>query len=380
MPQLMDLLAHGQSMWLDYIDRKLLSTGKLQALIDDGLMGLTSNPSIFEKAIAEGTDYESDLARFARGSVDAKTLYEQLASSDIQSAADAFRSVYAKSNGRDGFVSLEVSPELARDTEGTVAEARRLWRKVDRENLMIKVPGTPEGLPAIETLISEGINVNVTLLFSVSVYEKVAASFIAGLNRRAAAGGGVDRTASVASFFVSRVDSAVDNLLQARMASASESEQSMLRGLLGKAAVANAKLAYARYREIFSGEAWTALATKGAQPQRLLWASTGTKNREYSDVMYIEELIGRNTVNTAPPSTLAAFREHGRIRDSLVVDVHGAQQTIQALASTGIALDEVTQRLLDDGQRLFRADFHKLLTSLERAIEGTVSTADGHQT
>lgn len=378
MPHLKDLLAHGQSMWLDYIDRKLLSTGQLQALIDDGLMGLTSNPSIFEKAIAEGTDYESDLARFARASTDPKTLYEQLASSDIQNAADAFRSVYAKTNGRDGFVSLEVSPELARDTEGTVAEARRLWRKVNRENLMIKVPGTPEGLPAIETLISEGINVNVTLLFSVPVYEQVAARFVAGLSRRAAAGGAVDRTASVASFFVSRVDSTVDNLLQARIASASETERSVLRGLLGKIAVANAKLAYARYREIFSGEDWDALAAKGAQPQRLLWASTGTKNREYSDVMYIEELIGRDTVNTAPPSTLAAFREHGRIRDSLEEDLQGAQQVIQGLASAGIALEEVTQRLLEDGQRLFRADFHKLLTSLERATEGTARTADGH--
>lgn len=365
-------------MWLDYIRRSLISTGKLGGLIEDGLLGLTSNPSIFEKAIAEGNEYDADLAELATSTKTAKEAYEQLAIVDIQHAADAFRSVYDAKHGRDGFVSLEVSPDLARNTEGTVEEARRLWQSVNRDNLMVKVPGTPEGLPAIETLISEGINVNVTLLFSVPVYEQVVERFIAGLNRRAATGHDLSRTASVASFFVSRVDTAVDQLLQARAEQLPKSQQPTLQGLRGKVAVANAKLAYQRYQHLFSTKEWNRLAAKGAQPQRLLWASTGTKSPEYSDVMYVEELIGRDTVNTVPPKTLSAFLDHGRVRDSLVEDVSGARRTLEALSASGISLDEVTQRLLEEGEQLFLADFRKLLGALERARAGATSAAATH--
>lgn len=365
-------------MWLDHIRRSLISTGKLRELIADGLLGLTSNPSIFEKAIAEGNEYAADLAELAASSKSAKEAYEQLAIADIQRAADSFRSVYDAKHGRDGFVSLEVSPELARNTEGTVTEARRLWQRVDRDNLMIKVPGTPEGLPAIETLIGEGINVNVTLLFSVTVYEDVVARFIAGLNRRAAAGHDLGRTASVASFFVSRVDTAVDKLLQARAEHASKSEQSILQSLRGKVAVANAKLAYERFQQLFSTEEWKRLASKGAQPQRLLWASTGTKNPEYSDVMYVEELIGRDTVNTVPPTTLSAFLDHGQVRENLLEDMPGAHRTLEALSASGISLDDVTRHLLEEGEQLFLADFRKLLGALDRARAGATSAAVSH--
>lgn len=375
MSKLKDLQAHGQSIWLDYIRRNFISTGELQALIDDGLRGLTSNPSIFEKAITPGTEYDADLTKLAASNTSAQDIYEQLAIADIQRAADAFRGLYAVSGRRDGFVSIEVSPELSRDTEATLAEARRLWRSVNRENLMIKVPGTPEGLPAIEALISEGINVNVTLLFSVSVYESVAARYMAGLARRAAAGNDIGPTASVASFFVSRVDSAVDKLLDARAQTATEAERSRLRSLRGKAAVANAKLAYERYGAILSTAEWKALASKGAQPQRLLWASTGTKDAAYSDVLYLEELIGRDTVNTVPPKTLEAFIDHGRIRDSLTEDLQSAHSTLQALAASEVSLEDVAQQLLEDGQRLFVEDFRKLLLVVSRAKESSAKAA-----
>lgn len=379
MSKLKDLLAHGQSIWLDYIRRDFVATGRLKALIDDGLRGLTSNPSIFEKAIAPDSEYEADLAKFAAGGTSAKDIYELLAVADLQRAADAFRGVYDASGRRDGFVSLEVSPELARDTEATLIEARRLWRSVSRENLMIKVPGTPEGLPAIETLISEGINVNVTLLFSVPVYESVAARYLTGLERRAAAGNDIAGTASVASFFVSRVDSAVDKLLDARRQTADEADRARVDALRGKTAIANAKLAYERFGAILSTQQWKRLASQGAQPQRLLWASTGTKDPAYSDVLYLEELIGRDTVNTAPPKTLEAFVDHGRIRDSLSEDVQGAHATLEALPSVGISLEDVTRRLLEDGQRLFADDFRKLLAAVGRAREDCAKTAVSRQ-
>jgi transaldolase / glucose-6-phosphate isomerase len=367
MSKLKDLQAHGQSIWIDYIKRSLLTTGELSRLIEDGLLGLTSNPSIFEKAIAESSEYQVDIAKLALSGMRTEEIYERLAIADIQTAADAFGSVYETTRGRDGYVSLEVSPELARDTDATLSEARRLWKSVGRNNLMIKVPGTPEGLPAFESLISEGINVNVTLLFSVPVYEEVATRYISGLTRRASAGHDISRVSSVASFFVSRVDTAVDLMLQTRLKSAPAQQQTILTSLLGKAAVANARLAYQRYQAIFSGPDWKALESKGAQTQRVLWASTGTKNPAYSDVLYVEELIGRDTVNTVPPATLEYFREHGHIRDSLTEDLRGARAIVEALALAGISMHDVTDALLDDGQRQFVDAFRKLLAAVDKA-------------
>ena len=367
MNKLQELQAHGQSIWIDYIKRSMLTTGELSRLIDDGLLGLTSNPSIFEKAIAESSEYQSDILKLAPSALGTEEIYEKLAIADIQMAADAFQPVYESTKGRDGFVSLEVSPEFARDSTGTREEARRLWKSVGRKNLMVKVPGTPEGLDAYETLITEGINVNVTLLFSVAVYEEVAARYITGLTRRAAAGHDVSHVASVASFFVSRVDSAVDALIEARLKGASAAQQPTLRSLLGKAAIANAKLAYARYQALFSGPDWKALESKSAQTQRVLWASTGTKNPAYSDVLYIEELIGRDTVNTVPPATLEAFRAHGHVRDSLTENLQDARAAVGALALAGISMNEVTEGLLNDGQKLFVDAFRKMLMAVEKA-------------
>jgi len=368
MSKLKDLQQNGQSVWLDYIKRSLMSSGELNKLIrDDGVRGLTSNPSIFEKAIAESSEYDTDLRRLGKRFSNTKELYEQLAIHDIQAAADAFRPVYDETRSRDGYVSLEVSPELSRDTDGTIAEARRLWKAVGRNNLMIKVPGTLEGVPAIELLTSEGININVTLLFSVTMYEKVSAAYLSGLSRRVAEGDDLRNIASVASFFVSRVDTAVDALLQARIGQVSGEQQTALKGLLGKAAIANAKLAYERYLAIFDGPEWAALQAKGAGTQRVLWASTGTKNPAYRDVLYIEELIGKDTVNTIPPATLDAFREHGEIRNSLTEGIAEARATVEALARSGISLKDVTDRLLDDAQKLFVDAFRKMLVSLDKA-------------
>ena len=368
MSKLKDLQQNGQSVWLDYIMRSLMSSGELNRLIrDDGVRGLTSNPSIFEKAIAESSEYESDLHRLEKRWSSTKDIYEQLAINDIQKAADIFLPVYDETQARDGFVSLEVSPELARDADGTVTEARRLWNAVGRDNLMIKVPGTVEGIRAFELLIGEGVNVNVTLLFSVAVYEKVAAAYLSGLSRHAAQGGNLRRVASVASFFVSRVNTAVNALLRARVSQASSEQQIALKALLGKAAIANAKLAYERYQTIFSGPEWDQLAGKGARTQRVLWASTGTKNPAYRDVVYVEELIGKDTVNTIPPATLDAFREHGIISNSLSQEIEEARATIEALAQVGISIEEVAQRLLNDGQKLFVNAFRKMLTALDKA-------------
>jgi transaldolase / glucose-6-phosphate isomerase len=367
MSKLHDLQAKGQSIWIDYIRRSLMTSGELDALIADGVVGLTSNPSIFEKAIAESSEYQAELLNVARGASSTEEIYEKLAINDIQRAADAFRTVYDATAGRDGFVSLEVSPELARDTSATVAEARRLWTSVARDNLMIKVPATTEGLLAIEALIRDGINVNVTLLFSGEVYEKVAACYISGLSQRAAAGHDLSRVASVASFFVSRVDTAVDALLESRMKDASPQQQSVLKELLGKAAVANAKLAYERYQVIFVEPQWKALESQGGRTQRVLWASTGTKNRAYSDVMYVEELIGKDTVNTLPPATLDAFRQHGHLRNSLTENISAAHDTFAALARVGISMPDVTRGLLDDGEKLFVTAFRKMLSAVDGA-------------
>src|SRR5574341_1903296 len=368
MNPLQALLEYGQSVWLDYIRRSLITSGELQRLVDgDGLRGITSNPAIFEKAITGSTDYADDLkAQEGRKDMDPKSLYEALAIPDIQAAADVLWPVYEKINGRDGFVSLEVSPYLARDTQATIDEARRLWRAVGRDNVMIKVPGTPEGIPAIKQLIGEGINVNVTLLFSQQTYERVVEAYIAGLETRAVRGGDLSRVASVASFFVSRIDTAVDAIAAARLKSAtSATERSLLQSIVGKIAIANAKLTYQRYKALFRGTRWEALARKGAQTQRVLWASTSTKNPNYRDVIYVEELIGPDTVNTMPPSTFEAFRDHGRIRASLEEDIEGAHNTMRKLEKSGISMKECTDNLLHEGVRLFAEAFDKLLNALD---------------
>jgi transaldolase/glucose-6-phosphate isomerase len=362
------LKQYGQSVWLDFIRRSLIAGGELARMVEeDGLGGVTSNPAIFQKAIDGSNDYAAAIEDISKDPhLDAKAVYEQLAVKDIQDAADVLRPVYDRTKSHDGYVSLEVSPDLANDTEGTLAEARHLWKAVARPNVMIKVPATPAGVPAIRTLIGEGININVTLLFAREAYETVAHAFIEGLEARAAKGGRVDHVASVASFFVSRIDTAVDALLEAKAKTASEADKARLEGLMGEVAIANAKLAYQSYKKIFSGPKWEALAKKGAQTQRVLWASTGTKNPHYRDVLYVEELIGPDTVNTVPPETLAAFRDHGRPRPSLEEDVVAAMDTLEALEKTGISLQKVTEELLADGVKKFSEPFAKLLKAVER--------------
>lgn len=364
------LLQFGQSVWLDYIRRDLLASGELKKLIDeDGLRGMTSNPSIFEKAIGESSYYADILKSLqSRKDLDAGGRYEIIAVRDIQDAADILRPVYDSSKRRDGYVSLEVSPYLARDTKATLEEARRLWKIVNRENVMIKVPGTAEGIPAFQQLISEGINVNVTLLFAQEVYEEVANAYVAGVEQLAARGGDVRKIASVASFFISRIDTLVDSMVEKRLKTASnDREKADLQSILGKVATANGKQTYERYQRIFGGERWKKLAAKGAQTQRVLWASTSTKNPNYSDVMYVDELIGADTVNTMPPATIDAFRDHGRPRASLTEDVESANRVMETVARTGISMKEVTDKLTEDGVRLFAEAFDKLLKAVEKS-------------
>jgi transaldolase/glucose-6-phosphate isomerase len=372
---LQQLSAFGQSVWLDYIRRSLITSGELKRLVvEDGLRGVTSNPSIFEKAIAGSTDYQAVIGSAESAGLGAKELYEKIAVKDVQDAADILRPVYEESKRRDGYVSLEVSPLLARDTEGTLQEARRLWKTVGRENLMVKVPGTGEGISAIRQLISEGINVNVTLLFSRDTYEKVAEAYIEGLSARAAAGGDVSRIASVASFFVSRIDSATDGQISNKLKTTSNpTERARLSGLLGKVAIANAKLAYHRFSELYGREAWKALAAKGAQPQRLLWASTSTKNPNYRDVLYVEELIGQDTVDTIPPATFNAFRDHGRLRSSLTEDVESAVDTMEDLERAGVSMKGVTDKLLEEGLQQFVDAFDQLLKATGKSNSGESS-------
>jgi transaldolase/glucose-6-phosphate isomerase len=369
MNSLRALAEMGQAVWLDYIRRSLITSGELKNLVEqDGVRGVTSNPAIFEKAIVGSNDYTEALdALYQTGEKDPMKLYEALAIPDIQAATDVFKPVYASTKGLDGYVSLEVSPFLAHETQKTIEEARRLWKAVDRPNVMIKVPGTPEGIPAIRQLISEGINVNVTLLFAVERYEAVAEAFIAGLEEFSKNGGNPHLVASVASFFVSRIDSLVDKMVEARLKSATDSStRALLQGIPGRTAIANAKLAYQSYKQIIRGSRWQALAQKGAQPQRLLWASTSTKNPQYRDVMYVEELIGPETVNTIPMQTLEAFRDHGRPRLSLDQDLEEAHDTMQALEKAGISMKEVTDQLLKEGVRLFADAFDQLLNALDR--------------
>src|ERR1700690_4101666 len=359
----------GQSIWLDYIRRDLLKGGELQRLIDDdGLRGMTSNPSIFEKAIGESALYQDFLDSFAnRADLDAKGRYELLAIRDIQDAADLLKPVYKSTKRRDGYVSLEVSPYLGHDTNGTLDEARRLWTTVARDNVMIKVPGTPEGIPAFRQLISEGINVNVTLLFAQDVYEQVAAAYVDGVERFAATGGDLGKIASVASFFISRIDTLIDSMATEKLKTESDpARKAKLQSIQGKVAIANGKLTYEVYESIFSTPHWKALAAKGAQTQRVLWASTSTKNKNYRDVIYVEKLTGPDTVNTLPPATLEAFRDHGKPRQSLTEDLDGARKIMSDLASAGISMKEVTDKLTADGVKLFSDAFDKLLEAVER--------------
>ena len=362
----------GQSVWFDYIQRSLIDGGELARMVkEDGLAGVTSNPAIFEKAIAGSRDYDGELSRAANvAAVDAKAVYEAIAVADVRSACDVLRTVYERTLRRDGYVSLEVSPYLAHDTEGTLVEARRLWQAVDRENLMIKVPATPAGIPAIKTLISEGLNVNVTLLFALEPYLRVAEAFVAGLEEFQAKGGPIARVASVASFFVSRVDSLLDPRLEALAKSAGSGASGALAGsLVGRTAIANAKVAYKAYEKMLNGPRWEALARAGAMTQRLLWASTGTKNPAFSDVLYVEELIGPDTVNTIPPATYAAFKDHGAARASLTEKVEDAEETLKLLARTGISLQAATNELLNQGLELFAEAFDKLLATVGERLE-----------
>src|SRR5476649_1799179 len=354
---------HGQAVWLDFLARGFVAKGDLKALIDtDGVKGVTSNPSIFEKEIGSSDEYDSSIGRALKsGDRPVAELFEHLAIEDIQNAANVLRPVYDQLRGDDGFVSLEVSPYLAMDTKGTIAEAERLWKDVKRKNLMVKVPATPEGLPAIRHLIGEGISINITLLFSQKVYVQVAEAYLAGLEKYVGGGGDPSHVASVASFFVSRIDSAVDKELDEKIARANDpSEKQRLTALKGKVAIANAKLAYQDYKRLFSGARWERLAAKGARPQRLLWASTGTKNKDYSDVLYVEELIGPNTINTVPPATLDAFRDHGTPRDSLEENVEDAKRVLSELEKSGISLDAITAELVKDGVKLFADAADKL--------------------
>src|SRR5882672_4452949 len=330
---LLELQKEGQSVWLDYIRRDLITSGELKRLIDeDGLRGMTSNPAIFEKAISESKLYDDVLHSLAGKNLSPTAKFEALAIRDIQDAADALRPVFDSSKGQDGFVSLEVSPYLARDTKSTIEEARRLHKTVSRPNVLIKVPGTAEGLPAFQQLTAEGININVTLLFSQQMYEQIAEAYVAGLEQLAANGGDVSKIASVASFFISRIDSAIDKVVEAKLKTSKDpAEQAALKNVQGKVAIANGKLAYQSYLRIFGTDRWKKLATQGAHSQRVLWASTSTKNPAYSDVMYVEELIGPDTVNTMPPATLDAYRDHGHPHTTLTENITAAKQVIESL-------------------------------------------------
>lgn len=346
----------GTSLWFDYIRRDLLENGELAALVAEGIRGVTSNPAIFQKAIADSSEYDDDIRRVLadRPDISVNDLYESFAIEDIRGAADVLRPVYDDSNGADGFVSLEVSPLLASDTRATVEEARRLWAAVERPNLLVKVPATSEGVPAIETLIGEGINVNVTLIFSLAHYEAIARAYLRGLE----AADDPSRIASVASFFVSRVDTLTDKLL-------TEIGTEEALALRGRAGIANSKRAYRLYQELF-GDGFEELASRGARPQRLLWASTGTKNPDYSDVLYVEELIGPNTVNTAPPATIEAFRDHGEVPgQTLLEGWDEADAAIEGLARVGVDFEAVTTKLQEDGVEAFASAFQALMTALE---------------
>ena len=366
-PRLQQLHDAGQSLWLDYIDRTMLANGDLVRRIrDDALTGMTSNPTIFEKALGEGSAYDEQLAA-APSSLTPWERFELVETTDVRNACNIFRPVYDATNGEDGYVSIEVSPGSANDATATVAEAHRLWKTVDRPNVMIKVPGTAEGAEACRRLIADGINVNVTLLFAVDAHERIIDAYIAGLEERAKAGKPIGRVSSVASFFVSRVDAEIDKRIDAMIAGDPQ-KSTALQPLKGKAAIANAKLAYALFQQKFTGQRWDSLAAKGARVQRPLWASTSTKNPAYRDVMYVEQLVGPHTVNTLPPATLDAFRDHGEVTRTVDRDVDAARRVIASLEAAGISLADVTAKLLKDGIASFQKSFDGLLANLERKV------------
>jgi transaldolase len=358
---LLGLQKYGQSVWLDYIRRNIILNGDLQKLIDqDGLRGITSNPSIFEKAIGGSNDYTDLLTELGKQGLPTGQIYERIVVRDIQDSADKLLPVYKSTNRRDGYVSLEVSPTLARDTQGTIEEARRLWKAVNRPNIMIKVPGTPEGVEPVRQLTSEGLNINITLLFAQEAYVAVAEAYLDGLEAALKAGKDISGIASVASFFVSRIDTLVDSNIDEHLKTAKGADAQLLDSLRGKVAIANAKQAYRYYQKMIETSRWKSLAARGAQSQRLLWASTSTKNPKYRDVLYIEELIGPDTVNTIPPATMDAFRDHGVLRRTLDADLAAADKTMSDLEQTGISMKQVTGKLLDDAIKLFDDAFTQL--------------------
>ncbi|MCS6860539.1 MAG: bifunctional transaldolase/phosoglucose isomerase [Abditibacteriales bacterium] len=382
MNPLIDLQRYGQSIWFNNIRRGLILSGELREMMErDGVRGVTSNPAVFEKAVASSTDYNDALRGLEQQrDMDAQSLYEALVISDVQDAADLLYPVYEQTHRRDGYVSLEVSPYLAHDTPRTIEEARRLWAAVGRENVMIQLPATPEGIAALVQLISEGINVNATLLFSVATYVQVAEAYLQGLEEFAAAGGDVSRVASVASFFLSRIDTAIDALALARLkAAGGASERVLLRSVIGKVAIAQAKIAYQRYKELYHGARWEKLAAQGAQTQRLLWAGTSTKNPNYRDTMYVEELIGADTVSVLSAVTLDAFRDHGRPRASLEERIEEAHDTVEVLEQVGISMKEVADKLLAGGVQLFADAFDKLLSAVERKRQALLGAALNRQ-
>lgn len=359
----------GQSIWLDYIRRDLITGGELRRLIEeDGLQGMTSNPSIFEKAIAGSHNYDEDIRTMALDGKDCKAIYEALSQCDVQGAADEFRTVYDKTDGKDGYVSLEVNPHLAYDTNGTITEARRLWTALNRSNVFIKVPATTEGLQAIQQLISEGININVTLLFGLPRYRQVAEAYITGIEARLAQGKSVKYVASVASFFVSRIDVLLDPLLEKIIAQGGDKLQ-LTNQVHGKIAIASAKVAYQIYHEIFSTDRFKKLADQGARSQRLLWASTSKKNPKYNDVKYVEALIGVDTVDTIPVETLNAYRDHGKPKVRLEQDIEEAKNILQRLPALGINIDKVTQQLEEEGVEKFNHPFDKLMETLVKKCQ-----------
>jgi transaldolase len=367
MNPLIELQKLGQSVWYDNIQRSMLQNGELaDKIANDGLRGVTSNPTIFEKAITGSSDYNDALQKLIGEGKGVVEIYEALAIEDIQNAADLFKTVYDSTNKLDGYVSLEVSPLLAHDTEGTIAEAKRLWATLNRPNVMIKIPATPAGIPAIEASLAAGININITMIFALKNYEEVADAYLKALEQRVAAGQPVDHIASVASVFVSRIDTAVDKQLEARINDAKdENEKKLLESLLGKTAIASAKLQYQKFKEIFSSERFAKLKAKGARVQRPLWASTSTKNPKYHDVMYAEALIGADTVDTLPPATFNAFRDHGKVGPTLDKNLEEAKQTIAGLAATGIDLARVCQQLQDDGVKAFADSYESLIASIK---------------
>ena len=373
MGALNDLEGFGQAVWLDFVDRKFLEAGGLQKLVDeDGLTGVTSNPSIFEKAMGHGDAYDSTLAEYDKQHAGAATIdrYEHLAIQDIKAAADTLKPVYDKLDAKDGYVSLEVSPYISDDTDATIAEAKKLWGMVDRPNLMIKIPGTLAGGPAISSTIASGINVNVTLLFALDAYIRVAEAYAMGLEERVRLGQPIDKIASVASFFVSRIDSSIDKEIDARVEK-DDAEAEALKAVRGKVAIANAKMAYQWYLDFLKSDRWQALAAKGAQPQRLLWASTGVKDPSYPDTLYIDTLIGKDTVNTMPPKTMDAFRDHGTAAETITQDVEGAKHTLAEAERLGLDLNGVTGKLVEEGVASFVKAFDDLLGSIAKKQPAT---------